>query len=626
MKGVRAHPHEKPHHPHRPLSFLLFLFVFLLGLFSVHESSTWLHIQTGARILAERALPSADSFSYTFSGRPWTTGSWLADVVFRHLHASGGPWALTAFKAVSFATAFTLLLPVNPASPLLAASVLGLAALAAWPGMTETPAFFDVLLLSLLLRALRPRGRFHWSMAAQVGLVELLWSNLHSSTALLGLWVTGLKALKAALRHEQPGDWLRYGLLTAAAAAGFLLNPLGPAAVGHAFHQAVTASAGWQSLSLSQAFYAFFALAGAWACWITLQQEFFLTLTAATLLFLSFLVPDMRPLYLMAVCPVLTLALGHFVSPLRETPSRLRRLTAAMGVLFALHYYWIYAPFGRLRGYGSSAMDGVLHFLDSNGVRGRMFNEPQTGPVLLASGRPVFVDEREELYGPLFLGEALRWSRQWRQLREVYGFDYAVVLNRRAGYPARALDEDAEWSLAYADDAALVYARKTGQNGWLVDSARKRLIEPNRLWPDGIDAALAKPAPCARLLEELDRWIVQSPDSVQALLWKAYALDALALGQKAERLISVARRRPRAAWDAELLACLGFIEEKRGSGAEARRAYERSARLARRLGEKAVQAEVLPRLAALAESAGQAERAGRLRLRAEALSSGAGLD
>jgi hypothetical protein len=620
MKSVRAHPHEKPHHPHRPLAVLLFAFVLLLGLFSVHESSTWLHIQTGVRILAERAVPAADGFSYTFSGRPWTTDSWLADVLFQRLHGSAGPWGLIVLKAVTCAAAFTLLLPVSASSPLLAASVLALGAVAAWPGLTETPFFFDALLLALLLRALRPRSRFHWAMVAQVGLIELLWSNLHGSTAVLGLWVTGLKAFKAGLREEHPGDSLRQGALVAAAAAGFILNPLGFGAMTHMFGQAGSALAGWQSVSSAVGLYALFVLLGVWACWITLQQEFFMTVTAATLLLLSFLVPVLRPLYILAVCPVITLALGHFIHPLRDTHSRLARLVAVMAGVFALHYYWIYVPFSGLRGYGSESMAGVLHFLDSNGVRGRMFNEPESGEALLAGGRPVFVDARVGLYGRLFLKDAAHWSLQWRQLREVYGFDYAVILNRRAGSPARVLDEDPEWRLAYADDTALLYVRKTGGSGWLVSSTPRRLAAPNRLWPDGIDAALAEPRTRARVLDELDRWIVQSPDSAQALLWKAYALDALKLPQKAERLISVAGGRPRAAWDPELLACLGFIQERRGRGAEARRAYERAALLARRAGNRAVEAEVLPRLAVLLEAGSQSGRGQRLRERAEGLS------
>ena len=89
-----AHPHEKPHHPHWPLAALLFFFVLALGLTSVHEPSTWLHIRTGAKILSEHRVPLTDPFSYTVSGRAWTSDSWLGDSLFYLIHENFGPRGL----------------------------------------------------------------------------------------------------------------------------------------------------------------------------------------------------------------------------------------------------------------------------------------------------------------------------------------------------------------------------------------------------------------------------------------------------------------------------------------------------------------------------------------------------
>ena len=66
-----AHPHEKPHHPHWPLETLLFAFVFALGWRSVHAPETWIHLKTGAKILAKHALPKTDPFGYGSSGGTW---------------------------------------------------------------------------------------------------------------------------------------------------------------------------------------------------------------------------------------------------------------------------------------------------------------------------------------------------------------------------------------------------------------------------------------------------------------------------------------------------------------------------------------------------------------------------
>src|SRR6185369_6220900 len=111
---AKAHPHEKPHHPHWPLAGLLFAFVLLLGVFSVHDASTWIHIKTGARILASHSIPRGDPYSHSMAGRPWTTGSWLSDVLFFLTHRAFGPQGVVLLKALAAAAAFALLLPINP--------------------------------------------------------------------------------------------------------------------------------------------------------------------------------------------------------------------------------------------------------------------------------------------------------------------------------------------------------------------------------------------------------------------------------------------------------------------------------------------------------------------------------
>ena len=136
-----AHRQDDTHHPHWPLATILFLFVFLIGAHCVHRPETWLHIRTGADIIAKHSLPHTDTFSYTCAGRPWTTDTWLTDVAFRLLYHSLGYKALVVAKGIAVALAFALLLPISAGSPLVAAAVLGLGAAAAWPGMAETPAY-----------------------------------------------------------------------------------------------------------------------------------------------------------------------------------------------------------------------------------------------------------------------------------------------------------------------------------------------------------------------------------------------------------------------------------------------------------------------------------------------------
>jgi tetratricopeptide (TPR) repeat protein len=611
-----AHPHEKPHHPHWPLETLLFAFVFALGWRSVHAPETWIHIKTGLKILADHALPRTDPFGYGSAGGAWTTDSWLFDVVAAKLDALGGVNAVVLLKSLAAASAFALLLPVNHGSPLAAASILALGACAGWTGLVETPAVFDLLYFALFVRLLRPRHRFQWWQGAAAAALTALWANTHGASALLALWLVGLKVFKASLRtaaRERLGYWATL----AACVLTLAWNPLGWSVLGRTFADSAAVAGGWPADWLS--LYTVFAFAGLASCWYTLQQEFVTTVAAATVIALSFVLPGLRPLAILSACPVAALALGHWLKARSDTWPRVLRWTVFAGFLLAGYQHYVAAPLSRARGYGSPVLAGAAYYLKSNGVQGRMFNEPETGAELIGlSDRPVFVDARPGVYPALFKREAAAWPRLFRQLDMVYRFDYAIVHNHRAGAPARIIDEDPNWYLGYADDRALVYLKKTGVNAWLVPAA-PRLVAPNRMWPDGLDAALADKRKAGKVLEELDRWLVQAPDCVQALIWKAYALGRLGLNDKADRHLELARERPRLRRDPELKAAYAFALEARGRAAEARDAYRSALESAVLLDDTRAQAEMLPRLAAVQRRLGNESGASEAEARAKSL-------
>jgi hypothetical protein len=542
------------------------------------------------------------------AGRPWTTASWLSDILFYWLHKNLGPQALVLLKSVVAGLAFSLLLPINPASPLTAATILGLGAAASWTGLVEKPAIFDLLMITLLIRVLRPRKAFHWSIVAKVAVIELLWANLHGVRAVIGVWMALLKTFKTLLRTSAR-ERLRHAAILAAALFGLAMNPHGLGLVGQTFIGMGTSGFSWSSTSWLN-LYSLFAAAGLVSCVLCLQQEFFLTITAATLLLFSMLVPSVRALYILAVCPVLTLGAGHFLSPKTLNAARFARWAGVMALLFWLHWTLIYLPLGRWRGYGVASLEGALHFLKDNGVRGRMFNEMETGASIIGGGgAPVFVDERLSLYEPAFVTDAARWPENLGMLANIYRFDYALILNKRARYPARVFDADQGWRLAYADDSALVYLRRLGQDALLLQNAPPRLIAPNRLWPDSLDELLRQPKLQTKVLSELDAWILEAPDAVQPLVWKAYVLDRFKLSDKAQRLMAQAEARPSFSADPELMAAAGSFYAKRGDDGRGEKLLLEAAEIARRRADAALESQILYRLGALCRGRGQAERA-----------------
>ena len=600
-KAQAAHPHEKPHHPHWPLSALLFTFVFATAMLSVHEPSTWIRIKLGAKILSEGTLPRAEPFSYGAAGARWTTHSWLGDVVFAKLDALGGAGLVTAFTSAAIAAAFALMLPISHGNPMVSATLLSLGACAAWAGFAETPLAFDFLFFALFVRLMRPRRRFEWTDAAAAAGLTALWANLHGSSAPLALWLVGLKVFKTSLRtaaRERLGYWV----MMVSCVIVFSWNPHGYGLLEHVFADAGSGAGAWRTSLVSP--YGLFLLVGLASCWITLQQEFVTTLASASVLALSLPLPGLRPLAVLAACPVAALAIGHALKPRDDTWPRVARWCAFAAVLLAAYVQVVTLPLARSGGYGAPSLTGAVHFLNASGVRGRMFNEPDAGAELIGlTDRPVFADRRQALYPESFRRDAVDWERRFHALDSVYRFDYAVVRNRRAAAPARVLDEDPEWRLAYADDRALVYLKRSGVNAWLVPQAPFKRLTPNRLWPDVLDAALSNPREAPKLLEELDRWRVAAPDCEQALLWKAYALNRLKLGDQADRLVDLVRKTPELEWDPELQALEGFVLEARGRAGEARLLYRRAQRSARRLGDRVLAEAAAERLRGLQAAA-----------------------
>ena len=451
-----GHPHEKPHHPHWPLAASLALFVFVLGLLSVHDSATCIHVKTGAKIIAEGALPKVDPFSYGSAGSRWTTYSWLSDVLFAKLESFGGPRALVLLKSAIVGVAFAALLPISSGGPLLAAFVLSAGAVAAWAGLTETPAVFDLLFFSLFLRFLRPRHHFRWRDAAWAAGLTIAWVNLHGDSAVLALVFVALKAFKTSMRAsiwERMGYWMMLVIVLIV----FAWNPHGYRVLLSTFVD--SESAAWRGSLLSPA--GVFLVAGMASCWFTLQNEFVVTLMSASVLALSVTLPGLRPLGVLAACPVIALAVGHAISPLEETPKRIALWGAFSAVLLGLYLQFVTKSLSRRDGYGVFNLSGALRFLDDNRVAGRMFNEPVLGAELIGlTTRPVFCDRREALYTQAFRRDAENWGRMFHVLDAIYHFNYAIVSNRRSPDETRALDEDPEWTRAYSDERALVYLKR----------------------------------------------------------------------------------------------------------------------------------------------------------------------
>lgn len=172
------------------------------------------HIATGEWILAHRAIPHVDPFSFTWLGKPWVPIEWLAELAFAGAYklasysgvAALVTLALMALQAIVFANAtryVRALIVIIPMDFVLVPMLLARPHLLAWP-----------LLASWMWLMMKAREEDRAPPLASA-LLMTVWANLHGSFV-LGLGIAGLFGLEALVfspdRVRVLRQWLPFGI------------------------------------------------------------------------------------------------------------------------------------------------------------------------------------------------------------------------------------------------------------------------------------------------------------------------------------------------------------------------------------------------------------------------------
>jgi hypothetical protein len=212
------------------------------------------HLRAGGEILATRAIPTADTWTFTAAGLPWTDQQWGSQVVLAAVHQLGGWTGLVVLRALLVAVIFGCLLEIGRRRGLglrlsawlaLAAFIVSAAALGLRPQLLGM-ALFAVVLLLVVDRRAHP-GRL-WA----IPLIVLAWANVHGSF-FLGPLVLGLAWLEDL--HDRVERPYRALLVAGMSAVAACITPFGPAvwayAVGLSMNPEVTRRiTEWQPTSL----------------------------------------------------------------------------------------------------------------------------------------------------------------------------------------------------------------------------------------------------------------------------------------------------------------------------------------------------------------------------------------
>lgn len=435
-----------------------------------NDGDTSWHLGAGKLILDTMSVPDTDPFSFTFAGRPWIAHEWLAEVMMAAAFAAASWGGLAVLTAGAVASLLMLLgaelrrwLPVSRViialtlvTATLAPFILARPHVLAWP-----------ILAGWTILLLRAREQ-HRAPSPFAALPMLLWANLHGSFV-LGLFLAGCFAFEALLREQNRYrtfiDWAGFGL------TALLLSLLTP----HGLHGLL--------YPLQVSSMKALPLIMEWRRTDVFRDWPFVAIVIGTAALVLIRRPQLSPVRLILLAAVLYLAFSHvrhqplvailgallLAEPLsRSQHTTLPRATAdrkawplALGIGLLL-IAAVRIPVALPRQDSASNPIAAIRSLPADLLGRPVFNSYGFGGPLILHGVRPYIDGRGDMYGDAFmlehqriiLGDTVAFGRA----ADKWGIGWTLLAPDDP--LVAALDRSAQWERRYADQWAVVHARK----------------------------------------------------------------------------------------------------------------------------------------------------------------------
>ena len=430
------------------------------------DADTGWHIRNGEWIVANRALPATDPYSFSKPGAPWFAWEWGADVAMGLANRWGGLPAVACLFAFAIAATswmwarLTFLMDGDFLLTGIFAPLMVTAASAHW---LARPHVFGWLLALAWIWLLEARAKAAIPIALGVGCI---WANIHGSFFL----APAIALLYAIGQFIRPLIWpldarsehavaRRYFAIAIAAAAGTLANPYGWRLHQHVFEfltdtRLTSQIAEFQSLNFhldgGAQIALVMAIAAVGAGLALAQKNVARFLLTAALCWGGLRSARVIPLVALLGLPIANAAIASALRQMRGLrrplverldaalaySARLRRIdrqfsgAAFMFVAFAL------APFG-LRANAAFPTDtfpvAAAKAVESLPANARILSSDHIGGYLIyrfSGSRKVFFDGRSDFYGAQFLEDygTLAAARPgWRAVAARYRFTHALL-------------------------------------------------------------------------------------------------------------------------------------------------------------------------------------------------------
>jgi hypothetical protein len=447
------------------LAWLAFLPLAVLRAGVLVDGDTFVQIRIGLLIMANHAIPRADTLSWTMHGKPYFQDSWAFDVLLSmgyRLAGLPGAALLCALITMGIAALVLTLARSLGASPAASAAALFLAAPVLTGWLTARPQLVDytaVLALTLLLRRLE-HGRGRPGSVALAALLTVAWINLHAA-ALLGVAIAVAGAVLVAFTR---GTGWRYTAAAAAATAvACLANPYGLGVLNQTVQVRDAAASfipEWMPLDWASPVLDL-AIAGGVAALIIawLRREAVLTAALAVCVAGSVEAWRILPVMLVLAAPVLAAFLSEPPDLISRYLISRRTMIMRCAALALAALVAVAAPslthIGRPEPavYPSPLVADLPHGC-------RLFSTDVIGSYVTLARPDVLVslDTRNDLYGSTLSMAEERVLHGSGNLSMGLAGASCVLVPRTYGL-ARRLRDDPEWRVRAADSTAVLYVR-----------------------------------------------------------------------------------------------------------------------------------------------------------------------
>jgi hypothetical protein len=466
-----------------PLAFFLMIFALAVRQCAFIDPDLWWHLQTGQDIVASRAIPQTDIYSFTKAGSEWVTHEWLSEVVIYAIYRVSG-WAGLLFVFSGFITgAFYLVYRRCIGKPYIAAFAILLAVAASSPLFGVRPQMITLLLASTFIALLTNYSNdgksrpLYWMVP-----LMLLWVNLHAGYA-LGLGLIGLYMVSVAL--DRKFALVPRLLMTLIACVAVVpLNPNGLRMFSYPLETLRSPSMAafiqeWASPNFHQPMFVPLALFLFLLVAVLALSTKRLRASEVFLLFVTGLAALRSarhiPIFALIAAPMFAqqvweLMLAHGWELRLSAPQGSEPRTAVLFAVllllapavldFALikHFVTNQAAY-EAKNYPQAA----VNFLESKKLPGPIYNRYGWGGYLIRrfhGAYPVYIDGRADVYGDKFMYEAFNtYDGGTGWFEPLDRLSIRTVLISPDAPLASLLRNDQEWLKVYEDDQAIIFMR-----------------------------------------------------------------------------------------------------------------------------------------------------------------------